>query len=208
MERGAGRAGAISVRGDVALIIEELAPRLRGRSRADWDVAELDRLKRAHRVTTASGELSLPRAVEIVRALTPPGTIAAVDEGASAAVVAPRWQAVGPNQFLVGAGDVGQPFAPAAAVAASLARPGGYTVAFTDAAGLAAAADAIATARRLEAPVLLIDLGIAGAETRPLQVDVPEVVVFDEEQLTRALPRAPVGRGPSVIRVRVRPPRG
>ncbi|PYO53008.1 MAG: hypothetical protein DMD84_07660, partial [Candidatus Rokuibacteriota bacterium] len=35
--------------GEIALVIEELAPRLRGRTRADWDVAALDRLKRGLR---------------------------------------------------------------------------------------------------------------------------------------------------------------
>jgi acetolactate synthase-1/2/3 large subunit len=34
------------VRGDLSLILGELAPRLRGQSRADWDLFQLDRLKR------------------------------------------------------------------------------------------------------------------------------------------------------------------
>src|SRR5207253_9931582 len=33
------RAGDATVVGEIALVIEELAPRLRGRTRADWDVA-------------------------------------------------------------------------------------------------------------------------------------------------------------------------
>lgn len=205
---GAGRAGVLSVSGDLALIIEELAPRVRGQARADWDVAELDRLKRARRVATSAGQLSPSRAVDMVRALTPAGTVATVDEGPGAAVVTARWQAVGPNELLVGAGDSGQSFAPAAAVAASLARAGGHAVAFSDAAGLAAAPDAIATAGRHQLPVVLIDLGVGGAETPPTEAAVPDVTAGDEEQLTRALHRALAGRGPTVIRVRARPARG
>jgi acetolactate synthase-1/2/3 large subunit len=34
------------VTGEISEILEEMAPRLRGRTRADWDVALLDRLKR------------------------------------------------------------------------------------------------------------------------------------------------------------------
>jgi acetolactate synthase-1/2/3 large subunit len=205
---GAGRAGVLSVSGDLALIIEELAPRVRGQARADWDVAELDRLKRARRVTTSAGQLSPSRAVDMVRALTSAGTVATVDEGPGAAVVTARWQAVGPNELLVGAADSGQSFAPAAAVAASLARAGGHAVAFTDAAGLAAAPDAIATAGRHQLPVVLIDLGVGGAETPPTGAAVPDVTARDEEQLTQALNRALTGRGPTVIRVRARPARG
>ena len=37
----------VNVLGDLSLILEELAPRLRGKTRADWDVFQLDRLKRA-----------------------------------------------------------------------------------------------------------------------------------------------------------------
>jgi acetolactate synthase-1/2/3 large subunit len=37
----------VEVVGDLALILEELAPRLRGQKQADWDVFQLDRLKKA-----------------------------------------------------------------------------------------------------------------------------------------------------------------
>ncbi|MFZ1058458.1 MAG: hypothetical protein WAP47_04615 [Candidatus Rokuibacteriota bacterium] len=39
----------VEVVGDLALILEELAPRLRGKTQADWDMFELDRLKKAQR---------------------------------------------------------------------------------------------------------------------------------------------------------------
>jgi thiamine pyrophosphate-dependent acetolactate synthase large subunit-like protein len=37
----------VEVVGELALILEELAPRLRGQKQADWDVFQLDRLKKA-----------------------------------------------------------------------------------------------------------------------------------------------------------------
>ena len=37
----------VEVIGDLALILEELAPRLKGQTQADWDMWELDRLKKA-----------------------------------------------------------------------------------------------------------------------------------------------------------------
>jgi acetolactate synthase-1/2/3 large subunit len=189
----AGPAGVVRVRGDVALVLEELAPRLRGRPGADWDVAELDRLKRARRPAASAG-LSPGRVVEIVRALTPAGTIATVDEGPWAAVTAAAWHAVGPNELLIGAGAPGQPFAPAAAVAAALARPGARAVAFTAAAALAEARDAVATARRRGAPVVLIGLGEEAHEM--------DAMALSEDELARALHRAHESPGPYRIHAR------
>lgn len=39
----------VEVVGDLSLILEELAPRLRGRTQADWDLFQIDRLKKAQR---------------------------------------------------------------------------------------------------------------------------------------------------------------
>lgn len=39
----------VEVVGDLALILEELAPRLRGQTQVDWDMVQLDRLKKASR---------------------------------------------------------------------------------------------------------------------------------------------------------------
>ncbi|HSF05302.1 MAG TPA: thiamine pyrophosphate-binding protein [Methylomirabilota bacterium] len=192
------RGDVVRVGGDVALIIEELAPRLRDRPRADWDVAELDRLKRGRRAAPPSGELSPTRVVEVVRALMPAGTIAAADEGPYAAVVAAAWQTVGPNQLLIGPGSPRQPFAPAAALAASLARSGARTVAFTDAPGLAAAGDAVATARRLQVPVVLIGLGAAAGEAPP------GAAALNDDELASALHSALAGSGPLIIQAGVR----
>jgi acetolactate synthase I/II/III large subunit len=171
--------GVVRVRGDVALIVEELAPRLRDRPRADWDVAELDRDKRASRAAARSPEVSL------VRELTPPGTIATVDDGPIAAVVAAGWQIVGPNELLIGAGAPGQPFAPAGAVAATLARPGAHAVAFVEAAALDSAEDAMEIAGRLRAPVTLV--GVGGSSG------------LRGDELARAVHRALAAGGPHVV---------
>lgn len=180
--------GVVRVRGDVALIVEELAPRLRERPRADWDVAELDRYKRASRAAAPSPEVAL------VRELTPPGTIATADDGPIAAVVGAGWQAVGPNELLIGAGAPGQSFAPAAAVAAALARPGARAVAFVDAAGLDSADDAMEVAGRLQAPVVLVGLGGSAG--------------LHGDELARAVHRALAGGGPHVVATRGRSRQG
>src|SRR5207245_9485740 len=60
----------VEVVGDIALAIEELAPRLRGRARADWDVAELDRVKRSLRPRpgAADGRLTPEPVAALARA--------------------------------------------------------------------------------------------------------------------------------------------
>ncbi len=44
----------VEVVGDLALILEELAPRLRRQTQVDWDMFQLDRLKQARRGRTPS----------------------------------------------------------------------------------------------------------------------------------------------------------
>lgn len=39
----------VEVIGDLALVLEELAPRLRGKTQVDWDVFQIDRFKKAQR---------------------------------------------------------------------------------------------------------------------------------------------------------------
>src|SRR5688572_19617742 len=85
----------IDVVADIGLVIEELAPRLRGRTGADWDVAELDRMKRA--LGGASGVargLTRRRVVAIVREATPAGTLATLD-----VPLAEAWQSVAPREL-------------------------------------------------------------------------------------------------------------
>jgi hypothetical protein len=71
-------------------------------------------------------------------------------------------------------------------------------VAFADPAALAAAGDALATARRLGVPVALIGLGEGTGEAPS------GVVARSEDELARALHQARTGRGPFVIYARAR----
>jgi thiamine pyrophosphate-dependent acetolactate synthase large subunit-like protein len=157
---------AVHVAGAVAHVLEELAPRVRSRSRADWDVAELDRAKRGapalwpRRGGPASG--SAPpgaRTVALARELTPSGTIAAFER---------RWLDAASAWSCVTPGDLLHPGLPGlagwavpAALAAALARRTAPVLAFVDAGGLAAALAELDTARRLQTPLAIIVLGEA-----------------------------------------------
>src|SRR5439155_1644366 len=69
-----GRGPAVHVPGDVGVVIEELAERLRDKPRADWDVAELDRLRREGAARNTGDGLAA-RVVRLARETTPAGTI-------------------------------------------------------------------------------------------------------------------------------------
>jgi len=148
-----GRGGGAAARGDVPALLEELAPRLRGRVRADWDVAELDRLRRA--IPAPAVDPALAELVTRVRDATPAGT----------AIVFPRaleplaalWQAVGPGEVVI-AHDVTP-----AGIAVALARPENATLVLAreDDAPLAELAVAVATRARVV--VLALDGGAVDA---------------------------------------------
>jgi acetolactate synthase-1/2/3 large subunit len=144
--------------GDIALVIEEMAPRVRARLAADWDVAELDRLKRAliHELrATPAGRL-----VALAREAMPAGTIATGDVPALAA-----WQAVAPRETLTALGMATPGYAVTAAVAAQLVHPDRRVVAFTSPVGLAAAEPARALADALALPIIVAVLGASADET-------------------------------------------
>ena len=146
------------VPGDIALVIEEMAPRVRARPAADWDVAELDRLKR-----TLIQELRATpgaRLVTLAREAMPAGTIATGDVPALAA-----WQAVGPRETLTALGMATSGYAVTAAVAAQLAHPDRRVVAFTSPVGLAAAEPARAMAEALALPIIAVVLGSSGDDS-------------------------------------------
>jgi acetolactate synthase-1/2/3 large subunit len=154
--RGAGDATVV---GEIALVIEELAPRLRGRARADWDVAALDRIKRAlHAALPAGRGLARRRVVEIARDMTPAGTRLALDVPLAAA-----WPSVAPRECLVPNGVATLGFALPAALAAALAHDEARVVAVGAAAGFAAMAGEWRTAARLGAPIVAVALNHAGA---------------------------------------------
>jgi len=142
--------------GDIALVIEELAPRLRGRTRADWDVAALDRLKRA-RATFESG-FGRRRVVEIAREMTSAGTLLALD-----VPLASAWASVAPRECLVPNGVATLGFALPAALAAALAREDARVIAIGAAAGFAAMAGEWVLAARLGVPIVAVALNQAGA---------------------------------------------
>ena len=147
------------VAGDIALVIEELAPRVKARAAADWDVAGLDRVKRAltaEAVATPAGRL-----VGIAREATPAGTVATADVPLGLA-----WQAVAPRETLTPlGGHAPAGYAILAAVAAQLVDRERRVVAFTTPLGLAAGGDALALASALGLPIVVVVLRPDADET-------------------------------------------
>ena len=178
-----------AVVGEIALVIEELAPRLRGRTRADWDVAALDRLKRGLRAPAPAGPgLARRRVVELAREMTPAGTLLTLD-----VPLAEAWQSVAPRECLVANGAATLGFALPAALAAALARPDSRVVAVGAAAGFAAMAGEWCTAARLRAPSVAVALNQAGTTdvasgARAAGVDVAPAT--DEASFRAAFDRA------------------
>jgi acetolactate synthase-1/2/3 large subunit len=215
--------------GDIALILEELAPRLRDRERADWDVAELDRLKRdaSTRVTVLTGGLAAHRVIEIARELTPVGTLATVDPGTHAFAATTAWQALSPGEFLISNGLATMGFALPAAIAAQLVHPDRRVLAFSGDHGLLLAAAELETAARLALPVVVIVLDDAARsriETEhdhrdtgrlPLESTVPDITALarsfgvaafaadSEDTLRRAVVAALAADGPTLIGARI-----
>ena len=119
-EAGVTFAAPVMRLGGVAALLEELAPRLRNRPRADWDVAELDRLRRALLPPVVTPALAT--LVTRLREATPAGTAAVF---ARALEPAPAlWQAVQPGDVLVEDDVI------AASAAVALERPEGLVLAF------------------------------------------------------------------------------
>jgi acetolactate synthase-1/2/3 large subunit len=185
---------------DIGLVIEELAPRLRGRTRADWDVAELDRLKRARVATTAAGPgLARRRVVEIAREATPAGTLLALD-----VPLADAWQAVGARELLIPNGVATHGFALPAAVAAALAREDRRVIAIGSAAGIVAMAGELGTAARLGVPLVVLALDQDG-ETLPCarEAGLPAWEARDEATFRIAFARASSAGQPALVAARV-----
>ena len=195
----------VRVLGDVGAIMEELAPRLRDVRHADWDVADLDRLRREGSARAAGAGLSA-RVVRVAREATPAGTIATVDAGVHFACVATSWQAVAPREFLTTSGSPSGGFALPAALAAHLVRPDRRVVCFTDAAGLAAAAGELETVTRLDAPIVVAVLrDVASSGPDPVGLAQSFGMTADtadgEQQFAEALGRTLRAGGPVLIAV-------
>jgi thiamine pyrophosphate-dependent acetolactate synthase large subunit-like protein len=136
--------------GNVATLLEELAPRLRGQSRADWDVAELDRLRRTRPAPAVDPRLAA--IVADLREMTPAGT---------AAVFAPS---IGPASALWAAVNPGEVFVTDAVVAAALGvalhRPESAVLALTGDISVMATAD-LSIAAEAHARVIVIAVDVA-----------------------------------------------
>ncbi len=208
-----GGAG-VEVAGDISLAIAELAPRLRGRQRADWDVAEIDRLKRATAVTSARvlepQRLTSPIVVGVVREATPAGTVAVVAAEEDELALIATWQAVAPGELVTPTPPAVPGFALAAAVAARLARPGACVVCFASPRQVLDDQAALGTAARLALPLLLLVVGgtAAGAAewatfTRDaIAAGWAATAVSGVNGLRRAIEDGMVARGPVLIDTR------
>jgi len=148
---------ALELVGDLGLILEELAPRLR-EHHADWDVVEVDRLRRERQraLEIAVPGLAPHRIVQIAREYTPAGTIATVDAGAHMFQAAEYWQAVSPGEFLISNGLATMGFALPGAIAAQLVYPERRVLCLTGDGGFMMVACELETMARLRLPITVI----------------------------------------------------
>jgi acetolactate synthase-1/2/3 large subunit len=193
----------VEVVADIALVIEELAPRLRGRIRADWDVAELDRIKRGLRSASLPARgLTRRRVVTMVREATPAGTMATMD-----IPLADAWQCVAPRELLIPNGAATAGFAVPAAVAAALAREDRRVVALGAASGIVAMAGELSTMARLDVPITVIALDQDGAAAPLIEparaASFITAVADDEPSFGRAFTHVWTAAGPALIVARV-----
>jgi thiamine pyrophosphate-dependent acetolactate synthase large subunit-like protein len=177
--------------GDVAMLLEELASRLRDRARADWDVAEVDRLRRAR--PSPAVDAPLTALVAQLREATPAETVAVFARDLEPATA--LWLTVNPGQLVVA--DAVVP----AAIGAALQRPDGVVLALvsgeseTQFAELPVAVDA-------RARVIVIALD---ADARAVGARAPGVrvaVAASPSALALALGAGLEAAGPSVVAVR------
>lgn len=193
--------GGAALVADIALVLEELAPRLRGRMQADWDVAALDRLKRTLGASPTGPGLARRRVVELVRRATPAGTILTLD-----VPLASPWQSVAPRECLIPNGVATHGFALPAAIAAALAREDVRVVAIGSAAGLEAMAAEWRTAASLGVPIVAVALNDVGASDVSRVAEAAGVGVFsarDEPSFAAVFERAWRGRAPALIAAHV-----
>ena len=187
-----------AVGGPIALVIEELAPRLRARTHADWDVAALDRLKRASRAVAPAPGFARRRVVAMAREMTPAGTILALG-----VPVADAWASVSPRECLIPNGVATLGFALPAAIAAALAADGMRVVSIGSAAGFSAMAGEWATAVRLGLPIVAValnhegvtDVGASAARSAGVAVSA----AGDEASFRAAFERAWRAMAPALI---------
>jgi acetolactate synthase-1/2/3 large subunit len=189
----------VEVVAEIGLVVEELAPRLRERARADWDVARLDRLKRELATSAGGPGLARRRVVALVREATPAGTLAALD-----VPLADAWQVVMPRELLIPTGVATLGFALPAALAAALAREDRRVVAIGAAAGIHAMAAELTTAARLGVPAVVVALDPEG-DTLELahRAGLAAWSAADEAQFRGVFERAWSAGRPALVAARV-----
>jgi len=199
-------APAVEVSGEIGAVLEELAPRLQHRDRADWDVAELDRLKRARGAKHTGDEQAQAwrDIARIAREAMPAGTIATVDAGPYLVEVAQAWHAVAPRELLASNGRAAPGFALPAAIAAHLVQPDRRIVCFTTMDGLTASVNELETAARLGTPVVVVVFGDGASHASVLRrlAESSGLRAFGAEgeaPFDAALGRALREAGPSLI---------
>jgi acetolactate synthase I/II/III large subunit len=227
---GAYFTAALEVVGDLGMILEELAPRLVRRDMtADWDVAEIDRLRRERIAALAVPVPGLAphQVVQLARELTPAGSIATVDAGAHMFPATAYWHAVELGECLISNGLATMGFALPAAIAAQLVHPDRRVVCFTGDGGLMMVAAELETAARLRLPITIVvfndgalsliqikqeQRGFEGASMRYAGPDLEMLarafglrsfVAEDEAAVRSALVGAQAVLGPTLIDARI-----
>ncbi len=219
---------AHEVVGELGVILEELAPRLQ-QHHADWDVVEVERLRRGRQraLEIRVSGLAPHRICQIAREMTPAGAIATVDAGAHMFPAAEYWQAVKPGEFLISNGLATMGFALPAAIAAQLAWPERRVLCFTGDGGFMMVAAELETAVRLQLPVTVIvfndaalsliavkqeQKGYEGVSMRYAGPDpaalarafgMPARTVTDEPGFAAALGASLAASGPTLIDARI-----
>ena len=223
---------ALEVVGDLGTILEDLAPRIMRRDvKADWDVAEVDRIRRER---AAALEVPVPglaphRVAQIARELTAAGSIATVDAGAHMFQTTTYWHSLEPGELLISNGLATMGFALPAAVAAQLVHPDRRVICFTGDGGLMMVASELETVARLRLPIVIVVFNDAalslievkqeqkGFEGVSMRYAGPELLTLgrafgiralaatDEATLRGALIAAQTAPGPTLIDARIDP---
>jgi len=223
---------ALEVVGDLATILEDLAPRIMPKgTESNWDVAEVDRIRRQR---LAALEVAVPglaphRVAQMTRELTAGGSIASVDAGAHMFPATTYWQALEPGELLISNGLATMGFALPAAIAAQLVYPDRRVVCFTGDGGLMMVASELETVARLHLPIMIVvfndealslievkqeQKGLEGVSMRYAGPDLRALArafglrafaATDEPSLNQALIAAQTAPGPALIDARIDP---
>jgi acetolactate synthase-1/2/3 large subunit len=206
-----GHPSRMDVVGEIALLIAELAPRLRGRERADWDVAELDRIKRAVVQAPTGGWPGTAAVVRTVREAVSREAVAVIAAGKEMQSAVAAWQTVAPGQMVVPTPPELRGFAGPAAIAAATARSKVRVVCFASLPQILDSRDALALAARLALPVLVVVIGESGGSAMGSAGDLAAGCAWtalearDEMRLRAAIERSLAAAGPALIDARPRP---